>query len=137
MTNLHVLLATADADIASLKTAEAKNTTTAWTAPKKAMPGDEVLFFLWGTGLIAKGVIKTASKLNISGHWAGRYRARVSDVATFEPPFSEEQLVGTAPSWKWLTYPRMYTTPDEEIADALRALILDSEIEPPPRHRPY
>lgn len=117
MANLHVLLCSIE-DVASLA-ASGDNSTAVWIVPKGAQPGDEALFFSWGTGVVAKGTIASTPKPN--KRWGrGRYGAKISDIFRFDPPIKIKKLSDALPDWAWLRYPKMYTTPAEEIADVLR-----------------
>ena len=73
--------------------------------------------------MVGIGALWTTPKLETEGHWAGRYRANVGGIELLFPPVSEGALLEAAPLWKWLTYPRMYTTPVEEVASILRELV--------------
>ncbi len=117
MANLHVLLCSIE-DVASLA-ASGDNSTAVWIVPKGAQPGDEALFFSWGTGVVAKGTIASPPKPN--KRWGrGRYGAKISDIFRFDPPIKIKKLSDALPDWAWLRYPKMYTTPAEEIAEVLR-----------------
>jgi len=130
MANLHMLLCTADDDVARLKTSASNGSATDCIVPKKALPRDDAMFFVWGRGVLARGRIQSAPKLQIKGQGAKRYHAKVSDILLLNPPISMEKLSETLPSWAWLRYPRMYTTPSDEIADILRELAVSSPVPP-------
>lgn len=118
MSKLHMLLCTIE-DVAVLVSASVNNLPVDWIVPKGALRGDEALFFMWSKGVVAKGTI--ASKPKPNEHWgAGRYEAKVSEIFRFDPPISTETVSNALPDWPWLGYPKMYTTPPEDIADILR-----------------
>lgn len=115
---VHVLVGNAAEDPNSLRMASLSETVIEWVVPKNAAAGDKVLVFIKGLGFVATG--------SISGSpypYEGSYRANLRNVNLLNPPLSSETVSSKIPSWKWLTYPRSYTTPSPEIASDLLATI--------------
>ena len=123
-----MLLCTADEDVALLKASASSGSAAEWIVPKRAFPGDDVMFFVWGSGILAMGRIQSAPKLQTQGQEAKRYRAKVSDLSLLDPPISMGKLSEALPSWAWLRYPRMYTMPSGEITDVLRNLAVSPTV---------
>ncbi len=85
----------------------------------QAHAGDQVLIHLPDRGLAARGVIRAEPKKA----WPGRYGADVGEIVLLNPPVPLAYLRENHPSWKWLTYPRSYTTIDGQIETRLEELI--------------
>ena len=63
MSKLHMLLCTIE-DEETLVSASANKRPVDWIVPKGALRDDEALFFMWGKGVIAKGIIASKPKPN-------------------------------------------------------------------------
>lgn len=122
---MHILIAHDD-DLETIDEVIAKKSTTPWIVPKSAQIGDDCAFAHGGIGIAALATIKTAPELVKEGHWKGRYSAVVGDVKALADPIGFEALVEMFPTWKWPTYPRMYTTPPEAIASELLSSARDA-----------
>ena len=96
---------------------------TDWIVPKSARPGDDVVFFVWRIGFLASGTIKGLPARVESGFWAGKYQARVGNVTFYRRPLRKEEAAQAMPQWRWLRYPRSYTTPPDDVARRLRMLL--------------
>lgn len=123
MTNLHVLIGTASDDVDMLKKASSAGQPIDWIVPKGARPGDEAVFFVWKHGFVGSGKLVSRPVKLKTGAWAGRFRAKVDGVTWFPRPVSEDTVSKALPEWRWLRYPKGYTTPAPKVAEPLRALL--------------
>lgn len=55
--------------------------------------------------------------------WHNRYGAGLREIKLIEPPISLGSIKKRIPELTWANYPRSITTPSEEIAEKVRALI--------------
>ncbi|MGK3990553.1 HNH endonuclease [Sorangium sp. So ce136] len=120
---LHVLVGSAEDDVALLREAERTGTNAPWILPKSARAYDDALVFVWSRGIVASGVVVDEPSPGAEFGGTFRFGGQIRDVTMLDPTISEAQLVERFPDWKWLRYPRSYTTPPVEIADALRDLL--------------
>ncbi|WP_437570895.1 HNH endonuclease [Sorangium sp. So ce542] len=120
---LHVLIGSAEEDVALLREAERAGTNAPWILPKSARAHDDALVFVRSRGIVASGVVVDEPSPGAEFGGTFRFGGQIRDVTMLDPMISEAQLVERLPDWKWLRYPRSYTTPPVEIADALRELL--------------
>jgi hypothetical protein len=115
---LHILAANAREDTALVRKAAKTRTSLEWIVPKRALPANRALFHLPGIGLAAKGAIATEPRAV-----EGRYCAQVHKVEMLLYPAPLTFLRKHHPNWKWLTYPKSYTSIDGEVEVQLEELI--------------
>ena len=127
MDSMHVLCGTGD-DIQLLRRVATTQRPTAWIMPKNARRGDEVAVFVRGQGFLATGTVRMAPRIVTTGFWAGKYRGSIDQVCMLPAPVSEAAALKALRAWKWLTYPRSYTTVTGQTADGLQTLLAS---EPP------
>ena len=92
-----------------------------WTAPKHAIPGDDVVMYVLGYGFFATATIKSEPKPR--DDWPNRYGADLTDIELIEPAISLRAIIRHVPSLTWANYPRSITTPDSNVAAQIRKLI--------------
>jgi hypothetical protein len=92
-----------------------------WTAPKSAVPGDEVVIYIRGLGFFATARVKSQAEPRTG--WKNRYGASLDSISLIRPPVSLAAIRRRIPDLGWAKYPRSITTPPPEIADQIRALI--------------
>lgn len=122
---LHIAPGTSKPDRSELERAASEERKTTWVVPKRAVPGDEILFLIEPDGLFARGVVASEPSREHSflEHWPGRYGAEVEQVALLDPPIPTKLLVERFPAWGWPTYPRNYVTVPAEVADGIADLV--------------
>jgi 5-methylcytosine-specific restriction endonuclease McrA len=92
-----------------------------WIVPRATTPGDEVIIYVGGYGLVAKA--KLTGKTRPRKDWPRRYGAPLSSVVLIDPPISLETIRRRLPLLSWAKYPRSVTTPTAQIAARLRYLL--------------
>jgi hypothetical protein len=94
-----------------------------WPVPKKANPGDEVLFLIPSQhgSLVAVGMVLT--KPEKSEFWERKYAAEIGDVKKLKKPISIETLQQQFPDWGYPTYARGVTTVPEELIETLKKMV--------------
>jgi hypothetical protein len=120
---LHVLVGSNAADFETIVDAARNGENVAdWVVPKKAAVGDRVLLFTRSRGFVADALIASPK---VPGEFGQKQilRADVGPVRLFPSPIPLAYIVKVIPEWPWATYPRSYTTPPPEIAEALLAAI--------------
>lgn len=93
-----------------------------WVVPKVAQSGNAALFFSRRNGVIADGLIAATPH---PGKRIGRrpaLRASVMNVRTWAEPISIDELRAIR-GWRWLDYPRGFTTVPEAVRPVLWSLI--------------
>lgn len=123
MKRLHVVLGGVDNGDKKLLERAARNHlgTSAWTAPKSAAIGDDVVIYVRGLGFFATARIKSKPKPR-SG-WRNRYGARLTSIKLITPPISIGTIQRKIPALTWANYPRSITTPPPNVANQIRSLI--------------
>src|SRR5580700_729016 len=90
----------------------------AWTIPKTANVGDDVVVFIGGYGFYATGVVHSAPLPRPD--WANRYGAAIASIRLIDPAISLASIQRHVPRLTWANYPRSITTPPPEVADTIR-----------------
>jgi 5-methylcytosine-specific restriction endonuclease McrA len=104
------------------KAARRKLSTKAWTVPKTAMIGDEVVIFIMGLGFFATA--KVTSEPEPCGKYRpNRYCAGLASIRLIEPAISLSAIEHEIPALTWAIYPRSYTTPPIPVAKRIKKLI--------------
>ena len=92
-----------------------------WIVPKSVQAGDEIVVFCQGHGFVATAQAKRdATKRE---DWVNRYGASIGSVDLIDPPISLAVIRRCLPALTWAVYPRSITTPSDEVAQQVRALI--------------
>ncbi|NUP07981.1 MAG: hypothetical protein HOW73_18195 [Polyangiaceae bacterium] len=128
---LRVLNSGADEDWHTLRASARDGEQASWFAPKGTEIGDDVLFFIQGRGIVAKG--RACSTATYKGD-DPRASAEIGDIELVEPALTPADLQQALPDWKWLTYPRSYTSPNPDIATRLWELCSDRNPDAAPAH---
>src|SRR5581483_6029131 len=76
-------------------------------------------------------LIEDASKERAEG-WPNRYGSEVAEVFLFQEPVPLEDLSKAIPEWRWPAYPRITTTPSEDIAKRIRDYLIRCVPHPQP-----
>lgn len=95
-----------------------------WIVPKNSSIGDQVAIFILPDGFVAMGRIEESPSKATFGN-KDAYASQVGQIALSRNPISVERAAKAIPNWRWLTYPRSYTTLDPILADKVLALLTE------------
>jgi hypothetical protein len=116
---LHILAGDSAGDVDSVLEAAKGGKSLRWIVPKSAHLNDRILFHLPGHGFAARGVIGSDPRQSRPG----RYSAAVREIALLSSTVPLAFVRKNHPGWKWLTYPRTYTTIGGSIEERLEQLL--------------
>ena len=106
-----------------IERAARKRTRLSWTCPKSAVIGETAFLLINGAGIVAAGVVDSATKRIRTGRFAGRYEATISRVRMLPGVVPFTALRSRFPKWGYPTYPRSYATIESPLADQVREFI--------------
>jgi hypothetical protein len=88
-----------------------------WTVPKLSAKGDPAVLFYAGAGFFATARVAS----DVHSPQSGIYRAELREIELIEP-ITIENAREILPEWRWLDYPRSYTTLEGEQGERLLRL---------------
>ncbi|MDZ4688278.1 MAG: HNH endonuclease signature motif containing protein [Planctomycetaceae bacterium] len=103
------------------RAARRKLTASEWTVPKNVSIGDDVVIYVTTFGFFATAHV--ASLAQKRENWPNRYGSRLDSIRLIEPAISLAAIQRHIPGLIWANYPRSITTPSDENAAQIRALI--------------
>ncbi|MEO8494179.1 MAG: HNH endonuclease signature motif containing protein [Planctomycetota bacterium] len=95
--------------------------TRGWVVPKESQRGDDVVIYIGGYGFFATATVDSLAKRRDDR--PNRYGAALANIRLIDPAISLAAILRHIPELTWANYPRSITTPKDDIADQVRALI--------------
>ena len=130
MIRSHVVMV-ASSDRSVLNAAAVDRRELRWTVPQDALPGDRLLFFHRGEGLIGEALMLGPLEKATA---RGEHGATAARVVLYARPIPLDALQLRFPRWEWAVHPHRATTVPHALLVELDALIAQHRSSEAPAH---